>query len=460
MSSIKKQSRFEYQEAESKNLKITLKEISGPANAGTLTEKFEVYRPTLQGLKDKGIDTALLAELSRRENTFDLSLTLVSTESGEAMTQSVRALEPPYSQERFQAKTAEAFAELTKGIPFDGSILKRDGYWVVLDGGAGVFAPGMRLPTYTLEQQEGNLTFNETGQILIQKTEDHLSFGKILVEKKPLEILSGNKVRVADKMATQDIPELMQSVTDANRSPASEIISDFEVSKGEYGRLAMNFGADLVQLRKVANSGTETTSNVFFPGAVLEGELWFTNRWYLDSSLGLGMGQFSNRTSGTTTSQSSSLSSFRLQFGYRINILAPERGPVVYTKLGYGKQSYNLGETGPLKFNSVTYGGWLLTGGIRVPVEETMSLGAEINTLIFPAIAQSPSSYGPNQSNISSWDLVLRGTISLGSSLDLDGRFIVRNSSADFSGGSGGTSAIKQTSQSSKIAQVGVSYYF
>jgi len=460
VSLIQKRRRFDYHLAESKELQKNLKEISGPANSGTLTEKFEVYRPTLQSLKDKGIDTAVLAELTRKENVFDLSLTLITTVSGEATAQAVKAIEQPFSKENFQAKTAEAFSDLIKGIPFDGAVLKREGYLVILDGGAGTFSPGMRLPTFTLEQQDGSLSFNETGQILIQKTEENLSFAKILVEKKPLEVLSGNKIRLADKLATQDIPELLQSVNDANRAPASEIVSDFEVSKGNIGRLGANFGMDMVQLRKVANSGAETSSNVFFPGALLEGELWFTNRWYMDTSVGLFMGQFANRTSGATSSQSSSLSSFRLQFGYRINVLAPEKGPVLYAKLGYGKQAYNLGETAPLKFNSVAFGGWLLTGGIRVPLEETSSIGAEINTLMFPSVAQSPTSYGPEQSNINSWDLVLKGTISLSSTLDLDGRFILRNSGSDFSGGTGGSSAIKQISQNSKIAQLGLSYYF
>lgn len=69
-----------------------------------------------------------------------------------------------------------------------------------------------------------------------------------------------------------------------------------------------------------------------------------------------------------------------------MNILAPERGPVVYAKLGYGKQSYNLGTAEPIRFSSITYGGMLLSGGVRIPYDDALNLGAEINTLIFPLL--------------------------------------------------------------------------
>lgn len=457
---IQKRMRFNYQSTSSSELKKSLESISGPSIAGSLTERLEIYRPTLQSLKDKKTDAAILAELNRREDSFDLTLTLVSVEPGEVIGQAVQKIEPPYSLEKFTQKTATAFSELAQNIPFDGSVLKRDGYLVVLDGGKGVFAPGMRLPTYTLEKDDGKLSFNETGQILVQKVEDSISFGKVLVEKKPLEVLSGNKLRLADKLATNDVPELIQSVNDANRDPASELVADFEVSKGEIGRVAVNFGSDLVEFKNMATTGAVDSSSVFFPGAQLEGELWFTSRWFMDSSLGFAFGRTANTVGQPSIRESSSLSNFRLQFGYRMNILAPEKGPVIYTKLGYGKQSYSLGETQPLRFTSITYGGMLLTGGIRVPYDDSLNLGAEINTLIFPSIAETPFSSGSDPSQINSWDLVFKGSYSLNSQVDLEGRLIFRNSGADFSGDTDRPDPISQATQSSKILQLGVSYYF
>lgn len=457
---IQKRMRFNYQAPPSVELKKSLQAVSGPSVAGNLTERFEIYRPSLQAMKDKNTDAAILVELSRREEVFDLTLTLVSVEPGEVMAQAVQKIEPPYSQEKFTQKTAQAFTELMRNIPFDGTVLKRDGYLVVLDGGKGTFSPGMRLPTYTVEKEEGKLTFNETGQILVQKVEEDLSFGKVLVERKPLEVLSGNKLRLADKLATNDVPELMQSVTDQNREPASELVADFEVSKGEIGRIAVNFGTDLVEFKNLATSGSVDSANVFFPGAQIEGELWFTSRWYIDSSLGLSFGRYGNSLNQPTLRETSSLSSFRLQFGYRMNILAPEKGPVIYAKLGYGKQAYNLGTTEPLRFTSITYGGMLLTGGIRIPSGENLNLGAEINTLIFPSIAEAPFSSGSDPSQINCWDLVFKTSYSLNSRVDLDGRLIFRNSGSDFSGATDRPDPINQATQSSKILQLGVSYYF
>jgi hypothetical protein len=460
ISQIQKRMRFSYQAAPSAELKKNLEAISGPSVAGNLTERLEIYRPTLQALKEKKTDAAILAELVRRDEFFDLTLTLVSIEPGEVMAQAVQKIDPPYSQDRMVQKTAQAFLELSQNIPFDGTVLKRDGYLVVLDGGKGTFAPGMRLPTFTLEKEEGKISFNETGQILVQKVEDNLSFGRVLVERKPLEVLSGNKIRLSEKLATNDVPELMQSVTDANRDPASELVADFEVTKGEVGRLAVNFGTDLVEFKNLASTGGANSSNVFFPGAQLEGELWFTSRWFMDMSLGFGYGKFANTVGQSSQRQSSSVSNFRLQFGYRMNILAPERGPVVYAKLGYGKQSYDLGTVEPLRFTSMTYGGMLLSGGVRVPYDDTLNLGAEINTLIFPSIAEAPYSSGSDPSKINCWDFVFKGTYSLNSKVDLEGRLIFRNAGANFDGNSDLPDPITQATQSSKILQLGVSYYF
>jgi len=460
LSQMEKQMRFSYQAAPSNELKRNLEAISGPSVSGNLSERFEIYRPTLQSMKEKKVDAAVLAELVRHEEFFDLTLTLVSVEPGEVVAQAVQKIELPFSQENFTQKTARAFQELTTNIPFDGSVLKRDGYWVVLDGGKGTFAPGMRLPTYTLEKEEGKLQFNETGQILVQKVEDHISFGKVLVEKKPLEVLSGNKLRIADKLATNDVPELIQSVNDANRNPASEIVADFEVSKGQIGRVALNLGTDLVEFKNVGAAGDVQSANLFFPGVQLEGELWFTNRWYMDSTLGMAYGSYANTLGDPSSRESSKLSSFRLQFGYRMNILAPERGPVIYAKVGYGKQSYDLGLTEPVRFTSITYGGMLLTGGIRVPYGDSLNLGAEINTLIFPSIAETPLVSGTDPSQINSWDLVFKTAYSLNSNMDIEGRLVFRNSGADFAGDTDRPDPITQATQSSKILQLGVSYYF
>jgi len=460
ISQVQKRMRFNYQAATSAELKKNLESVSGPSIGGSLSERFEIYRPTLQALKEKNTDAAILAELVRRDEFFDLTLTLVNIEPGEVIAQAVQKIEPPYAQEKFVQKTGQAFLDLVQSIPFDGTVLKRDGYLVVLDGGKGTFTPGMRLPTYTLEKEDGKLSFSETGQVLIQKVEDNISFGKVLVEKKPSEVLSGNKIRLSEKLATNDVPELIQAVNDANRDPASELVADFEVTKGEIGRLAVNFGADLVEFRNQATTGDTNSSNVFFPGAQLEGELWFTSRWYMDTSLGFGFGNYANTLGVPSDKQSSSLTSFRLQFGYRMNILAPERGPVIYAKLGYGKQAYNLGTVEPVQFTSITYGGMLLSGGIRIPYDDALNLGAEINTLVFPSIAEAPLSSGSDQSQINCWDFVFRGTYSLNSKVDLEGRLIFRNAGANFSGDTDNPNPISQATQSSKILQLGVSYYF
>ncbi|MFM8269766.1 MAG: hypothetical protein ACKN9V_06205, partial [Pseudomonadota bacterium] len=122
LSQIQKRMRFTYQAAPSLELKKNLEAISGPNKGGILTERLEIYRPTLQALKEKETDAVVFAELNRRDEFFELTLTLVSVEPGEVLAQAVQQIEPPYSQEKFAQKTALSFGELTRNIPFDGTI--------------------------------------------------------------------------------------------------------------------------------------------------------------------------------------------------------------------------------------------------------------------------------------------------------------------------------------------------
>jgi hypothetical protein len=143
-----------------------------------------------------------------------------------------------------------------------------------------------------------------------------------------------------------------------------------------------------------------------------------------------------------------------------MNILAPEKGPVIYAKLGYGKQAFNLGLVEPVRFTSIVYGGMLLTGGVRIPIQDSVNFNAEINTLMFPSLLETPYSSGMDQTNVNAWDFVLRGTYSLSPELDLEGRVIFRNAGAEFGGESPRPDPISQATQSSRVLQVGLSYYF
>ena len=68
ISQIQKRMRFSYQAAPSAELKKNLEAISGPIVAGNLTERLEIYRPTLQALKEKKTDAAILARAFSRSS--------------------------------------------------------------------------------------------------------------------------------------------------------------------------------------------------------------------------------------------------------------------------------------------------------------------------------------------------------------------------------------------------------
>jgi long-subunit fatty acid transport protein len=75
-------------------------------------------------------------------------------------------------------------------------------------------------------------------------------------------------------------------------------------------------------------------------------------------------------------------------------------------------------------------------------------------------MAETPLSSGAKKANVTAWDFALRGSYSWNSDFDIEGRLIFRNASAEFSGDADRPDPISRATQSSKILQLGVSYYF
>lgn len=451
--------RFDYLEKNQSGFKNELAKLSSPNLHPASTEKLKVYEDIFKDQYVKGTRAVILGEVIKKdEEEYELGLTLATTATGEMIAHEKVTVSNPKALESFSAATREAMTELIKKIPFDASILKRDGYLVVLDRGARVFRPGTQVSVFTTELKDGKLMLEETGLIGITQVEENLTFGKVMVEKRPHEVAKGNKVQFSDSPPMEVGPLLAAG---EGREPASLWGNEFEVKKGKLGTVNLDLGPSLVTLSNVSKSGNSTSATKLITGGTFNGELWLTSKYYLNLGFNYGVASIVNSKAPGTEPVGMAVSAFKLLVGYRLNIFAPSTGPIVYFRGGYGTQSFSISDVkGPVIFNSVSYAGPMISGGVSVPIDDKIGIGADISTIIFPSVSESPLAASISYSNVAAWTVLLKATYNYQKDFDFDGKLMFQRFGSDVSGGAGTGASIVSTSQVTKGLILGLTYYY
>jgi hypothetical protein len=457
LKALRREVRFEFSEKSYQTLKAGLAKLNIPAIEPVEDSKLEAMKPLLAQLAEEGTPSAILTEVAVVKDKYQVLMMLVSTAESKIIFSAKANVENTQILDSFGAAAHESLNKVLRGIPFEASVIKRDGYRVVLDRGRGVLRVGMELPVYTIEGFNGQLLFEETGLIGITQVDENLSFGKILGEKQPREIAEGNKIRLPETPVTQLSPLTLNS---GDRGPASLFEREaFEVTKGKLGFVHADVGPSFVSLTTTRAATGETSNSIIAPRGALRGELWLTSKYFLEMGLGYGMASIGVRSaSGQNQTVGTSISDFRFQAGYRLNIFAPEEGPVLAVRLGYGSESYSFGKTatGTASSQSATsYGGILLGGGVSFGIYDDWKAALDINTLIFPGVSNSDIAQGVEISNVAAWDLALRGIYNYSPEFDIEGKILFQHNGATFA-----DRTIKGVSQTQKALLVGMNYYF
>ncbi len=454
--------RFDFSEKNQETFRAGLKNLNVTSSYPPTTEKLKIYDGLFKDQYVNGTRAVVLAEvLKKAEADYEIALTLVITATGDMIASEAVSVTNPKMLESFAIATREAMSELVKKIPFDASIVKRDGYLVVLDRGARVFRSGTQVSVFTTEYRDGKLMLEETGLIGITQVEENLTFGKVMVEKRPYEVARGNKVQFSDG-PLMEVVELLDA--SENREPASLWGNEFEVTKGKLGIVNLDLGPSLINLANTKTIGSEQRlTKLMFVGN-FNGELWLTSKYYLNLGFNYGSTSISNSNVEGSKLVGMAVSAFKILLGYRLNIFAPNSGPIVYLRGGYGTQNFSIAsETEPLIFTSTLYSGPMISGGVSVPLNDKLGLGIDINSLIFPSVSEAPIKHGTSSSNIAAWMLQVKGTYNLQRDLDVVGKLVFQRFGSDFSGAdtlSDPANALSSSSQSSQGLMLGVTYYY
>ena len=473
LAELRRNSRFEFSDAGYILLREYLNNFSVPQSgrepaSASLDTKMN---PLLNDLRSHGIQAIVLGELVAQdgEQAPQVVLTLYKT-TGEFVSTSRKEVTESRALASYSTSARSGLAELFRSVPFEATVIRREGYNVVLDRGTTAFRSGQNVPVYTIEKRDNDLLFEETGTIHITRAETQLSFGKILVEKKPLEVLVGNKIRLshAGTFATDSPPLLSDSDEESFSGSTGE---RFETTKGKFGVVNVNLLGSMMTLTNTVRSkdvdgndlATDTSVTKVAPGIAFAGELWLTSRLFMEFGYKYAFGKMKLSAADappTGTNQSFSVSMWDLAMGYRLNLTAPEAGPILHAKMGFGGHSYSIEESGPVIFTSTRYSGLLLGGGITYQFNRQLAFGVDINSLVFTGLEETPVTTGLNAENVSAWQLAFRGNYALDEDLEAQGTVFFEQNGADFTGTGTRRGTTNATSQSTKGLQVGLAYYF
>lgn len=419
----------------------------------------EKIAPILEPIGAAGADSAVLAQVQRDGENYQIVLVGAVLNPVQIFHSKVLPVPNHYLLQSFTEAIHQGLTELIQALPYDGSVIAREGYRVILDAGAPALKEGSRVSAFTVENTDHGPDLKESGVILIQRAEKNLSFGTVLVESKPLEVVKGNKIRfqnlgrlVVDTRPYQPMGE------DASRKLASVTESssmEARVSTASFIQADLHAGVTLVGWDRTA-AGTGETSNAmgFYPGAHLKARVALTRDFFAEGSGYFGMGSV-----GTQSSQTNQL---RAQLGYAVPLGGFIGAPLLTFQTGYSRTQFQVGEA-PLTLSpsSVVFSGFILGAGFSLPITERISAGLEMHGLFGPSVTEGTGgTSGATLQSASGWDFSVRGGYRLTPSVRAEARLVFQTHAATFDGAGTRTVPVSNLTQSTRAFLAGVSANF
>lgn len=439
-------------------------------------ENLGPFVPLLQQMSGFGADSAVLVEVQRGGDTYRIMMTLVTIPAIDKIQTVVQEVEASQTVESFQNAARAAWGMLVSSIPFDGTVLTREGYRVVIDRGGRGLKVGMRLPVYTLEPSSQSLSLDETGLIELKRVERKISFGEVVVERRPREVMAGNKLRIG----AVPIPDLRKKV-DALPSVATELptpdgrsiasvpgqeqtirASLSETPTGRrFGGLDVNAMGTFLSWSRTAASGGRRSDSAFFPGANARGEIWIYPNTFLDLGFAYGTTVFPAAADGTIPALGAKMMQMRLQGGYRFAIKQIPSAPSLTVRLGYGRDQFTTDDTlQPLAPSSITYSGILATASFDLPLGRSWSTGLEFDTMLFASGTEGSLTSANQVSSASFWNVSLGLQYHWFENLSAVLRGTFQSASSDYTGTGDRPTPLASASQDGQSVGLGLKYYF
>lgn len=450
--------------------RFTLISVAEKPPMATLSRtQSEALSPWEGPLKAAGGDSLVLAQVQKKGAEFQIILLGAVIDPPEIIFETVVTVQDGYSLKSFGAAVVDGLSALVRALPFDATIVSREGYRVVIDRGAPSFKSGTRLPVFTLERKSRGVDLKESGLIQLNRVEKNLSFATILVENKPLEILKGNKVRFQpvsglEEEGNQRAVSLRPPVLsrDIASVPSLTIGEPRIENKEKWANLEVQLAATMMSWDRTASGSTTPHSDSgFYPGAHLRGDIKLTKDAFMEIDGVFGSSNLQSTAGGTSVGLSSQFTQLRLQAGYRFRLAEQGPGPRFFVRGGFSRTQYSVAEipavVGP---TSAAFSGLILGGGLVFPFSERIEFGLDMNALFFPSLTESGGTSGAVTSGVSGWDFAVRGIYRWNEKMNLEGRLVFQTHSANFSGTGSRPVPFDSLNQTSRAFMAGINYAF
>ncbi len=420
--------------------------------------KAEELQPWIDAARLSGADSVLFVQMQRMGDDAQLAFVGAVMDPAEIIFRQVLRVPDKFTLASFGQAAEQGASAFIQSLPFDATVISREGYRVVLDRGAPSFKTGTRVPVFTLENQGGEgAELKETGMIQIQRVESNLSFGTILVESKPLEVLKGNKARFATVkrgLAGTDVAPRSSGFA-RSLSSVSEGSSTETALRGErWGNFDLDLAASLVSWNRTSTNGTPSSAQSLYPGAAVRAQLKLTQDTFAELNGLLGAGSLGSGLS-------SQANQMRVQVGYRLSLGTGILAPLVFMRLGYSKTQFQVDDRptqlGP---SSASFEGLGASIGCLYPLTEKWAVGLDMTALAFPSLSEAGGTSGAKSQDVTGWDFAVRGNYTMSDRLSLHAKLVFQTHSAAFTGVGSRPISLSSLSQNTRALLTGVSYSF
>lgn len=415
----------------------------------------KAIREGLKQLSSAGVDAGILARNRVYEEKLWVQLELINFSTLERISQTQAEIEDPYQLDKITWAVQKAASDLLKAIPFDATIIQQDGYRVILDLGEPTIKTGMKLSAYTIEGKGLDSSLIETGTIEITQAEEALSFGKVWVDKKPLEVKKFNKIRLAESRTLASL-ETEPAQEGTNKMPFAYLTATgASEPRGQFGFVDVGLGLSFVSLNQSGLNGSGPgETNALFNEANLNAELWLTSVWFLDLGFAFGV------PSRSALSQNANTQRLHAALGYRLPFKPDLLSPNAHLKIGLANRKLNVSPSQQANsYLSTGYSGILMGAGATLPFAREFGLGLDIDGLFFSSVSESPYESG-KVTDSSAWSFTVRAYYKVQSQFDLEAKLRIENQQAEFDGTGNRPTSVVSSQDSRHTILLGMNYYF
>lgn len=445
-------------------------------------EEFEDKPATVKAaLQNAKADALLSSRLTKGPNGISIKLNLFLAKDGLLLAQETLQDYSGFEISDLQAQLGNLYSQLKSKLPYAGTVLSRKNRQVTVNLGTDQgLKDGSELSVVQIIKVVRHPKFHFVvstekeiiGKIQIDKAEESLSFGTIVLERSENVLKPGMKV----------VPINFVVYPPTSKSPDGKILNDLsqrpdsQLSLGEnprewvpagspsLGKIGLMLGLGSYAVNNTLSSvGAVNGSQTPTPSIHLDGELWLTTNWYVNLGLRQYILSIDNSYAGSGPGKIGvSSTQTTLQGGYNFLLQDTFFGPKFQILGGYSKFASTVDTSSPMAYTSLSFSGLALGLAGSLPVSEEMPLtvGAKLMYYLNTSVDESPVNSGSSTSGkITSFSMF--GTYRWTEHMNIRGELMYDLFSASFSGtGSRGADSATSASHALTTFAGGIEYLF